>query len=217
MTNVISPEIKPYFSTVNLHQLMIDEKLLIEKGAGYKTFQTGNLIFGEGTECLYYHQLSEGRVMWGNSNDEGKEFIQKIIEPGECFGELPLFDDGPYAADAMALEPSKVIRLPKTEFVQLMKDNPDLHFRFSHLLAQRVRYDFFLLKTIVFENPENRIRKLLNYYKSTHEMGSDPGLVKLTRQQIACMTGLRVETVIRAIKSLNQKGQLDINRGKVYF
>jgi len=40
--------------------------------------------------------------------------------------------------------------------------------------------------------------------------------VKLTRQQIANMTGLRVETVIRTIRNLQSKGQLHITKGKVY-
>ncbi len=38
--------------------------------------------------------------------------------------------------------------------------------------------------------------------------------IDLTRQQIANMTGLRVETVIRTIRSLHDTGQLTIERGK---
>jgi CRP-like cAMP-binding protein len=38
----------------------------------------------------------------------------------------------------------------------------------------------------------------------------------LTRQQVANMTGLRVETVIRSIRNMNENGQLVIERGKVY-
>ena len=41
--------------------------------------------------------------------------------------------------------------------------------------------------------------------------------VNLTRQQIANMTGLRVETVIRTIRHLNEIGSLDIVNGKVFI
>jgi len=196
---------------------MIDEELIKEKGGTYKSFEPNGIIFREGTECVYYYQLIKGRVCWGNSNEEGKEFIQKIIEPGECFGELPLFDDEPFAADAVAIEKSLVLRLPKPDFLRLIKDFPDLHFQFSRMLAQRVRYEFFLLKTFALENPENRIQKLLFHLKSCHSNdGASPYLIKLTRQQIAYMTGLRVETVIRAIKILCEKQILSINQGKVF-
>jgi len=41
-------------------------------------------------------------------------------------------------------------------------------------------------------------------------------MVEITRQQIADLTGLRVETVIRSIKSLERKGELSIVKRKVY-
>ena len=68
-----------------------------------------------------------------NVNDEGKEYIQNIVEPGESFGEIPLFDDGLYVATAIAIEACVVIRLPKKTFIQVMMDNPDLSFAFGSL------------------------------------------------------------------------------------
>jgi CRP/FNR family cyclic AMP-dependent transcriptional regulator len=195
---------------------MLDINFLINKGANIKIFDPKEIIYTEGTECIYYHQLVTGRVVWGNSNEEGKEFIQKIIEPGEFFGELPLFDDGVYAADAIAIKTSEVIRLPKSIFLEILRENPQIHFQFSRVLAQRLRFDFRLLKSFAFENPEERICTLLSYFKC-QQKSKKPMQVMLTRQQIANMTGLRVETVIRAILALHEKGELNIIQGKVYI
>lgn len=41
--------------------------------------------------------------------------------------------------------------------------------------------------------------------------------IDFTRQQMADLTGLRVETVIRAIKALEKKGTIKIINRKVYF
>ena len=66
-------------------------------------------------------------------------------------------------------------------------------------------------------NPEQSISTLLGYFKQTQtNICSKCNRIKLTRQQIADMTGLRVETVIRTIKNLQAKGQLVIEKGKVY-
>src|SRR5438552_2971608 len=97
---------------------MIDIDLLLAWGAAFKKVPKGNTIFCEGATCCFYHQLVSGRVRWLNIDEEGKEFVQTIIEPGECFGELPLFDDEPYAATAIADEDSVVIRLHKPVFNQ---------------------------------------------------------------------------------------------------
>ena len=95
---------------------MIDIDLLLAWGAAFKKIPKGNTIFREGTTCCFYYQLVSGRVRWLNINDDGKEFIQTIIEPGECFGELPLFDDEPYAATAIADEDSRCDPFTQTCF-----------------------------------------------------------------------------------------------------
>jgi CRP-like cAMP-binding protein len=66
-------------------------------------------------------------------------------------------------------------------------------------------------------DPEHSISALLNYFKETKKnICTKCNMVKLTRQQIADMTGLRVETVIRTIRSMHEKGDLHIKKGKVY-
>ena len=93
--------------------MMIDVDLLLTYGATYKKISKGEIIFTEGDNCSFYYQLLTGRVNWLNINDDGNEFIQMLIYPGESFGELPLFDNEPYGESAIADEDSVVIRLYK--------------------------------------------------------------------------------------------------------
>ncbi len=196
---------------------MIDIDTLLAWGAAYKKVAANEIIFQEGTQAQFYYQLVSGSVRWANINDEGKEFLQVMIEPGECFGELPLFDDEPFAATAIANEDSMIIRLHQSTFQQLIKENPEIHLAFSKLLSQRIRFKFFILKEMANHNPEHSISTLLSYFKQTQKnICTKCNQVKLTRQQIANMTGLRVETVIRTIRTLQSKGQLHIEKGKVY-
>jgi CRP-like cAMP-binding protein len=196
---------------------MIDIDLLLAWGAAFKKVPKGNTIFREGTTCCFYYQLVSGRVRWLNIDDEGKEFIQTMIEPGECFGELPLFDDEPYAATAIADEDSVVIRLHKPVFNQMIKENQDLYFKFNRLLAQKIRFKIILLKSLACHDPEIMISALLNYLKKENKnFCAGCSQLKLTRQQIADMTGLRVETVIRSMRHMHEKGELLISKGKVF-
>ena len=197
--------------------MKIDIDTLLAWGAAYKKVAAEEIIFQEGMESSFYYQLVSGKVRWVNINDEGKEFIQTIIEPDECFGELPLFDGEPFAASAIADEDSVIIRLHRSSFQQLVKENPDLHFEFTRLLTQRLRFKFLILKELANHNPEGSISTLLNYFKQTQKnICTKCNRLKLTRQQIADMTGLRVETVIRTMKFMQSKGDLQITKGKVY-
>jgi CRP/FNR family transcriptional regulator, cyclic AMP receptor protein len=196
---------------------MIDIDVLLALGAAYKKVTAGEIIFREGTPATFYHQLISGSVRWVNVDDNGKEFIQNLIEPGECFGEMPLFDGEPFAATAIAETDSVIIRLHSSSFQQLLMERPDIHFAFSKMMSLRIRYKFLLLKELSKHDPENSIISLLNYMKQTKKnICGKCNKVNLTRQQIANMTGLRVETVIRAMRHLHDKGQLLIEKGKVY-
>ena len=197
--------------------MVVDIDLLLCYGATYKNIRKGNMIFAEGETCLFYYQLVTGVVNWVNINDEGKEFIQTILGEGESFGELPIFDDKPYAATAIANVDTTIIRLGKTAFLQLVRDNPDIHFKFSRLFTERLRFKFLLIKEIASQGPEHCISSLFNYFKQHQQFTCKKcNKVTLTRQQIADMTGLRVETVIRAIRNLHDQGKVLIEKGKVY-
>ena len=197
--------------------MMIDIDTLLAWGGAYKKCAANEIIFQEGTQAQFYYQLVSGSVRWVNINDDGKEFLQVMIEPGECFGELPLFDGEPFAATAIADTGSMIIRLHRPTFQQLLKENPEIHLAFSKLLSQRLRFKFLILKEMANHNPEHSISTLLSYFKQTKKnICTKCNQIKLTRQQIANMTGLRVETVIRTIRTLQSKGQLHITKGKVY-
>ena len=68
-----------------------------------------------------------------------------------------------------------------------------------------------LLKEISSFKPEHRILSLIDYLKKEEGIPIDQKYeVSLPRQHIADLTGLRVETVIRSVKTLEKEGSLDI-------
>lgn len=196
---------------------MIDVDLLLCWGAIHKKVARGQVIFHEDDDPLFYYQVESGKVKMVNGNDEGKEFIQGFFSAGESFGEPPLFDGSTYPASAVADEDSVLLRLNKDAFLQLLKEHADIHFRFTKLLATRLRFKSIVSKEISCFGPEHRILTLIQHYKENSTLiNTGRYRVDLTRQEIADMTGLRVETVIRALRHLHDKGDVLIERGKVY-
>ena len=201
----------------NQNSNIIDIETLLTCGGSFKKIANDEIIFHEGESSQYYYQLVSGSIRGVNINESGREFLQLIISPGESFGELPLFDGGDFAASAIANEDSVIIRLRRPLFIALIEDNIKIYSTFSKLLTERLRFKFFLLKEIANHNPEHSISELLAYFKNNHKnICTRCNRIKLTRQQIADMTGFRVETVIRSIKKLESKGKLSIEKGKVY-
>jgi len=197
---------------------MIDVDLLLSKGASYKKLLPEEILFAEGESCEYYYQVVHGDLRWVNFNKEGDEYLQTIIEKGESIGELPLFDGGVYAATAIANKTAQVLRLPKAAFHQLLIDQPQIHFAFSKLLTERLRFKFFLMKELANNDSEKIITALLGYlHEKKDHICSICNQVRLNRRQLAQMTGLRVETVIRIMRHLNENGVIQIHNRKAYY
>jgi len=73
-----------------------------------------------------------------------------------------------------------------------------------------------IMSEISVHSPEHQIISLLNYLKKNANT-NEKYEVQLTRQQLADLTGLRVETVIRTIKTLAKKQKLEIINRKVFI
>lgn len=67
------------------------------------------------------------------------------------------------------------------------------------------------------QTPEERILAFLTYYKKKKSTTPDKIQIPYTRQELANLTGLRIETVIRTLRKLNETQKVDIINHKVYF
>lgn len=75
----------------------------------------------------------------------GKETILATLGPGECFGEIALFDRGPRSADVLANKDSVLLKITSEAFDKLRREAPELAvpmlFAISRTLAGRIRAD----------------------------------------------------------------------------
>jgi CRP-like cAMP-binding protein len=197
---------------------MIDEKLLINYGAKLITAPKSQMLFREGDRANFYFQIQSGEIKMNNYTPEGKEFIQSIFSKGRGFGEPPLLIDSPYPCNAYTTADSVIYKLEKSAFLKLLKENPEEHLAFSTTICDRLHFKAIMAAEISYNEPEHRIITFIDYLKKhIYKLeGQFTYEVELTRQQIADLTGLRVETVIRAIKSLEKKGELKILQRKVW-
>lgn len=196
----------------------IDEKLLYSFGAEKKQYKKGELIFREDDYAMYYFQITEGKVKLNNFNEEGKEFIHNILGRNQSFGDSLIFLNQKYPMNAVTLTPAEIIRLPKNNFMELLKEHPEVSLEMNACLAQKLYYKSLMIHNLASQNPLFRIKGLLDYLKSYHQEDCQYSYtVEITRQQIANLTGLRVETVIRFLKKMEKEGILKIENKKILY
>ncbi|WP_080779180.1 Crp/Fnr family transcriptional regulator [Chryseobacterium phocaeense] len=197
---------------------MIIEDLLISFGAETRVYKSGDIIFREGEFSSFYYQIEKGQIKLNNYTEEGKEFIQNIFSQGHSFGESLLFVDRPYPMNAVAIEDSRIYRLPKSSFLNLIKQNQEVSLTVYQCMAERMYYKYIMLYNLSSQNPVLKLKQLMDYLKSYAENKSPYSFqIPLTRQQLASLTGLRVETVIRVIKQMEKEKILKIEKRKIFY
>lgn len=196
---------------------MIEVDLILRSGGVLRSVSKNEVIFEATHFPTYYYQVVEGKVKMNNYSDNGKEFIQDLFTAGRSFGEAPLFVDEPYPANAIAISQGTIVQISKPLFYEMLQNYPEVSIALNRSLARRLYYRTLMAPELSSQNPEKRLLKLLLYLKKQTTASNEAFLVDLSRQQLADLTGLRVETVIRTIKSLEKQQFLNIVAGKIYL
>ncbi len=198
--------------------MVINEEILHSAGAETKYYKPSELLFSEGETPNYYYQIIKGEIKLNNYNEEGKEFIQNILSDGESCGESILLISKPYPMNAEALTDCTVLKLHKSAFLNLLDKSPKLYLEISSFLSQRLYYKFIMMQNLSSQNPAVRLKGLMDYFKSFQEDESPYSfLIPFTRQQMASLTGLCVETAIRTIKHMERDKMLRIKDRKILY
>jgi len=190
----------------------ITPSVLKRYGASLNRFAKGEDIFYEGWPAHFYFQVEEGSVKMFNCG-ESNDYVQGFFGNGESFGEPPLVGDFPYPADARAVTECKIWVLKKPLFLQLLQENYEAHLALTQSLARRLCYKTKLLSAMNTQSPEQRILTIIDFFKNKNGKGCYE--VPFTRQALADMAGLRVETVIKKVIQLAESGELQLKNHKI--
>lgn len=198
--------------------MIIPEELLKARGGHFFKVARNEYILTEDEKASHYFQVIKGSVKMSSYSSNGQEFIQGIFKTGQSFGEPAIFGDFSFPNNAIALEESTICKLSKDAFFEIVNENPGIQRSFFYILSNRLKYKAILLKEISSYYPDHIILTLLRYIRdNTPGYSGGSFRVPYTRQQIADMSGLRVETVIRTVKKLEGEGKLEINDHKIYL
>ena len=100
-----------------------------------KTFKVNEIIVNEQSEGQELFLLVDGKVRV-EREVMGEDQTLKILEKGELFGEMSLFDNYPRSATVRSFEDSKLLIMERKGYDKLRKEKPDLANKFLELVIQ---------------------------------------------------------------------------------
>ena len=167
---------------------------------------------GERTDFVYL--ILSGTLNVLVSDAAGREVILSVLGPGELFGEMEALDDEAHSASVMAVTPSVLVVLAKTQFKRCLRENFDVSRYVIRRLSQRLRLADRRIESLALLDVTGRVVRLLQDMAETLD-GRQVVASKISKQDIAKMVGASREMVSRVVKDLVLRGLVGESGGRL--
>ncbi|MDO8999993.1 MAG: Crp/Fnr family transcriptional regulator [Bacteroidota bacterium] len=175
-----------------------NELLEFEKIIYFKAFKEGEILYRENQKSNELYIIKKGSISLEHLNHDSQPIIMRIANSGEFLG-LEVNSQNNHYLTAIFLKDSKICVVPKSFVEKISKCNQLVP---SKLVAELLRIQEKIYKHFLIMISGNSEAKLAQALIS---LGKTDGVVSVTKEKIALMTGLTRETVSRILSRLNSR------------
>ena len=183
-----------------------------------KAFARQATIFREGREAQGFYLLSRGYVKLVKSSPDGKEYIIRLVGPGETFAEAAVFSDASYPATAMALEDCQTLFFPKAPFLRHLAASPTLARNMLATLSRLMLHLTRQLEDLSLKEVSARLASYLLERCQERHGRIEKGLafeLPTTKTHLAAYLGTIGETLSRTLSRLKSQGVIEVEKGRI--
>jgi CRP-like cAMP-binding protein len=196
-----------------------EERVGVARRLSPHDYQKDDYLFWEGEPAEWLVFVAEGQVKMIKHSESGRETILATFGPGQIVGEVGVLVGEVYPATAQALEPSSTLNLRRDDYVELVRQYPDLAWALILELGRRLQGAHETIRSLAVEKVERRVARVVLRMANTAGERLDDGTVRisvpLSRQDIADMAGTVIETAIRALSKFQKQGLIETRGGHI--
>ena len=195
-----------------------EESKLVFARAETRRFNDGATIFQRGDTSTFLVIPQKGRVRIVLISEEGKEIILTIIEPGEAFGEIALFDGKERSADAVAEGDCELLILERESVLSAIRTNPDIALKLIQVFCERMRRTTEQVEMVAMLNLPVRLARLLLRMAGSHgqqdgkNIRVHSGLNQTDYGQFIAATR---ESINKQLRAWMNEGIIDLDKGDI--
>ena len=110
----------------------------MEAGVLGKLYHDGETIVrqGEVGDCMYVVQAGQVEVLQGKEN---KEVRLAVLNEGDFFGEMAIFEREVRSATVRAMGDVRVLTVEKKNFLRRIQEDPSLAYHIVQTMSHRIR------------------------------------------------------------------------------
>lgn len=181
-----------------------------------QTYKSKEIIFREGQSATRIYFVNKGKVKIYKINEDGKEYITKLVVPGDFFGITPILNHTDYEEWAECVLDAEVVAISKEEFLDLLHKNRDVATKFIKILANNVSEREEQLLHMAYDTVRKRVVDALLMVAGTVAKNSQGiKVLRLPREDLAQLVGTAKETTIRVLSDLKKDNIIKTEGSKI--
>ena len=177
------------------------------------SYASEEIIIHEGQPGPGLFIIESGRVKIYKGSPTGREMIIAVLEKGESFNEVPVFDQKENPANAAAVMETRLWLIAAEALRALISDHPQAAQQIIINLSQNLRMLVNKVAELSFYTVTARLARLLRDLPESQLAGSGP--TRMTQDDLAARVGTVREVVSRSLKELENSGAIEVQRGKI--
>lgn len=198
-----------------LSDLPVEDVRELLQVARRRTFARGEVVFHEADPADSLHLIEKGRFAVRTRTPLGDTALLAIHGPGDAFGELALLSvEAKRSATISALEAGETRSVFRDDFARLQQRHPGVNQILLRLLAEQLRRTNERLLDAHYVDADTRVRRRLLDLARLYSSGGGSVVVPLTQEELAEMAGTSRATVNRVLREDEQRGTVELQRGK---
>lgn len=183
-----------------------------------KTYKKKENIYREDDYPRGIYYINEGKVKIYKSHDYGKELITSLLNQGDFFGYISLFEETNYKESAQAIENAEITFIPREDFFELVYNNRDVARKFLQILTHNVAEQQEQLVELAYSTVRRRVAEaLLLLQKKYKQDDADEFNTAISREDLANIVGTATESLIRTLSDFKDEKMIEIRSGKIYL
>ena len=183
-----------------------------------RDFPAGQILFTEGDDGHEVFVLLGGQVKVVTTAPSGRDVILDVMDQDSLLGELSAIDGNPRSATAIALTPVTVLYISTEDFLAFLEQNGPAATTLLRLVAARLRRSSQRQLEFGTSDALGRLCTCLLTMLDRYGTGENHHrrvTMPLAQHEIAAMTGLSREAVVKGLRALRSLDWIDTQAREV--
>jgi CRP-like cAMP-binding protein/CheY-like chemotaxis protein len=204
--NFYSKSLDNLNNLVSKHDGLAELKKIIQERKA-RQFRKNQVIYYEGDKGNGLYLVISGQIKTIKLAEDGRELMTGIYSNDDYLGINATLSNEAYSDTATALEDSLLCLIPKDLLEQLLNLYPDIARKFIKLLSNDIRDKEDQLLQLAYNSVRKKLAgAMLRLQRQQHK---DENNFKISREDLAALSGMATETVSRTLSDFKDEGLID--------